>query len=86
MPLYLPFHLALVYLSGAVEIAAGIGLCLPNSYHIASWVIILLLIAFFPVHIYMITETKASLGLPKFVLYLRLALQVGLIYWAFQYV
>ena len=86
MPSYLPFHQALVYLSGAIEIVAGIGLCLPNSHHIASWVIILLLIAFFPVHIYMLTEPKANLGLPKFVLYLRLVLQIGLIYWAYQYV
>ena len=53
MPLYLPFHLALVYLSGLVEILLGIGLIYRPMRQYAAWGIIALLIAVFPANIFL---------------------------------
>jgi len=86
MPLYIPYHKLLVYLSGIAEIAAGIGVLFLSTRTISLWAIVLMLILFFPVHIHMIINKKAGLNLPKSVLYLRLFLQFGLIYWAYQYI
>lgn len=85
MPPYLPFPKALVVISGIAELTAGIGLFLFNSQRIAAWAIIGMLIAFLPVHIHMLTDIKASMGLPKWVLTARIPLQLVFIYWAFQY-
>ncbi|NER12273.1 hypothetical protein GWK08_02355 [Leptobacterium flavescens] len=85
MPRYLPAHRTLVYLSGIAEITLGIAVCFPSTSTYAAWGIMLMLLVFFPVHIYMIGNEKASLGLPKWVLYGRLLLQFGLIWWAFIY-
>ena len=48
MPDYLPAHRELVLISGAAEIAGGIGLLTPPTRRAAAWGIILLLIAVFP--------------------------------------
>lgn len=85
MPRYIPNHRELVYLSGVIEIVLGVTVCIAATKTYAAWGIIAMLIAFFPVHIYMIENKKASLGLPKPVLYLRLLIQIGLIYWAYLY-
>ena len=85
MPNYLPNHKLLVNLSGWAEIILGVGLCIPIFKSSSIYGIILMLISFLMVHIYMITNTKASAGLPKWILYLRIPLQFGLMYWAFWY-
>jgi uncharacterized membrane protein len=72
-------------LSGAAEILLGILLLLPVTKKIAAWGIIALLIAIFPANLYMLQDKKASFGLPKWILFLRLPLQIVLIYWAYQY-
>jgi uncharacterized membrane protein len=72
-------------LSGLSEIVLGIGLCVPIISHWASWGVIALLIAVFPIHLYMYSNEKVSFGLPKWVLFLRMPLQLVLIYWAYQY-
>jgi len=53
MPHYLPFHLALVYLSGLVEILLGFGLIYRPMRQYAAWGIIALLIAVFPANIFL---------------------------------
>lgn len=85
MPLYIPYHRQLVYLSGLTEVTAGIGLLFIATKSLAAWGIVIMLILFFPVHIHMLVNQKASLGLPKTILVLRLLLQFGLIYWAYLY-
>lgn len=85
IPNYLPNPKLLNILSGIAEIVLGIFLCLPMFSKLAAWGIILMLLSFYMTHIYMIHEPKASSGLPKWVLYLRLPLQIGLIFWAYQY-
>ena len=72
-------------LSGAAEILLGILLTLSFSTHFAAWGIIALLIAVFPANLYMYQNKKASFGLPKWILFVRLPLQIVLIFWAFQY-
>ena len=85
MPLYIPYHKELVYLSGVTEIIAGIGVLFLETRFFAIWGIIIMLILFFPVHIHMLINKKASLKLPKFILIFRLLLQFGIIYWAYSY-
>ena len=53
MPPYLPFHLELVYLSGAFEIIFGLSLLYKGTRTMAAWGLILLLIAVFPANIYL---------------------------------
>ena len=85
MPNYLPNHKLLVYLSGVAEIVLGIALCIPSLKNIAIILIIGMLAVFLAVHIYMLTNKKASAGLPLWVLILRLPLQFFLMYWAYFY-
>ena len=86
MPPYLPAHSSLVLLSGVVEMILGMMILSPATQSIAAWGIIILMVLFLPVHIYMLQNEEASLGLPKWVLILRIPLQFGLMYWAYQYV
>jgi len=72
-------------LSGAAEIILGILLILPATTTFAAWGIIALLIAVFPANIYMLQNKKAGFGLPLWILFIRLPLQIVLIYWAYQY-
>ena len=51
MPDYLPAHRALVYASGAAEIAGGAGLMLPAARRIAGWWLIATLVAVFPANV-----------------------------------
>jgi uncharacterized membrane protein len=53
MPPYLPFPLALVYLSGAIEISLGSLLMVKKYQTYAAWGLILLLIAVYPANIYL---------------------------------
>ncbi|CAH0334949.1 DoxX family protein [Flavobacterium sp. CHNK8] len=85
IPPYFPNPKALNAISGVAEIILGIALCIPQLSNAAAWGVIALLIAIFPTHIYMYFDPKASMGLPKWVLFLRLPLQFALIFWAYQY-
>ncbi|WP_179345989.1 DoxX family protein [Winogradskyella ursingii] len=85
MPRYLPYPKALVLLSGLAEIVLGIGLCIPATKPFAIYGIIAMLIVFLLVHFYMLSNEKASAGIPKWILILRIPLQFGLMYWAWMY-
>jgi uncharacterized membrane protein len=85
MPQYLPNHKMLVYLSGLAEILLGIGLCFSMSRTFAVYSIILMLAVFLLVHFYMLAGEKASAGIPKWLLILRIPLQFFLMYWAYFY-
>ena len=52
MPPYLPWHLALVYVSGVAEILLGILVIIPATRIVGAWGIILLLIAIFPANLH----------------------------------
>ncbi|MBV9768816.1 MAG: DoxX family protein [Bryobacterales bacterium] len=53
MPPYIPWHLALVRISGACEILGGLGLLASQTRRAAAWGLIALLIAVFPANVYM---------------------------------
>jgi uncharacterized membrane protein len=85
IPPYFPNPKLLNSISGFAEILLGIILCIPVTSKLAAWGIIALLFAIFPTHLYMYANKKARMGLPKWILLLRIPLQFGLMYWAFQY-
>ena len=85
MPNYIPNHKLMVLLSGVAEIILGATLCFPLTKNTAIYGIILMLAVFFTVHFYMLSNEKASAGLPKWVLILRIPLQFFLMYWAYYY-
>lgn len=87
MPPYLPFHLALVYLSGIAEMVLGLGLIYKPTQKWAAWGVIALLIAVFPANIYLAFNEGAqeALGTDQFVaLWVRFPIQlllIGIAYW-----
>ena len=85
MPRYLPFHNLLVFLSGLAEIILGIGLFFETTKNISLYVIIAMLAVFLLVHFNMLSCKKAGAGFPRWILLLRLPLQLALMYWAFYY-
>lgn len=85
IPPSLPSPKVLNAISGIAELAFGILLCIPAVSAWSAWGIIALLIAIFPANVYMYTNEKAALGLPKWVRLIRLPLQLVLIAWAYMY-
>ena len=85
MPRYLPKHKQLVLLSGLVEIILGVMLFFPVTKDLAIYGIIAMLLIFLLVHFYMLSSEKASAGLPKWLLVVRIPLQFFLMYWAWFY-
>ncbi len=84
MPPYLPYHPALVLLSGVFEVVLGILLLVPKTSRFAAWGLIALLIAVFPANIFMFQHPE-RFSLPPTLLLLRLPLQGVLILWAYVY-
>jgi uncharacterized membrane protein len=83
MPPQIPWHLPMIYLSGAAEIAGGIGLLIPILRRPAAWGLTALLIAVFPANIYMaINHIRfTQIPIPTPLLWARLALQPLFIWW-----
>jgi uncharacterized membrane protein len=55
MPLWIPFHLPCIQISGVFELLGGVGLLIPARpiQSLAGWGLALLLVAVFPANIYM---------------------------------
>ena len=85
MPPALPAPLTLVYLSGIAEILGGLGLLLPLTRHAAAWGLMTLLIAVLPANINMVVDHTRFASIPLWALWLRIPLQLPLIYWAWLY-
>jgi len=85
MPPYLPWHEALVYLSGLCEIVLGGLLLIPKFTTSAAWGLIALLLAVFPANIHMALHPDLYPGLSAWMLWLRLPLQGVLIAWAYWF-
>ncbi|MEZ4462836.1 MAG: hypothetical protein R3E66_24535 [bacterium] len=86
MPAALPWHLALVYISGAAEILGGIGLMIPKTRRAATWGLLLLLLAVFPANINMAVNEIYLDGMPRepWLLWARLPFQfvgAAVVYW-----
>jgi uncharacterized membrane protein len=85
MPPYLPWHLALVYISGLAEIGLGVLLLFERWSALAGWGLIALLIAVFPANIHMALHPEFFTYASPLGLWLRLPLQGVLIVWAYWY-
>ena len=87
MPPYLPYHLPLVYISGAFEIILGLGLIFKKSRKYAAWGLIALLLAVYPANIYLAynVEPQQAIDISSFLAsWVRLPLQfvlIGFAYW-----
>jgi uncharacterized membrane protein len=83
MPPYIPWHAAMVEISGFFEILGGVGLLIPRTRRAAAWGLVLLLIAVFPANLYMATnpiETGATSIAPA-LRWGRLPLQALFVWW-----
>ncbi len=89
IPRYLPWPHTLNLLAGFFEIFFGAALLFKSSRFFAAWGIILMLLAFLPVHISMIGDAPLKMGnlmVTPFLAWLRfLVLQPLLIFWAWCY-
>ncbi|WP_425638899.1 DoxX family protein [Algoriphagus yeomjeoni] len=89
IPEYLPNHFLLNLMAGICEVSFGIGLLIPKARPLASWGIIIMLIAFIPTHVYFIQLNSCvenGLCLPPWTGWFRLVIiHPLLIYWAYLY-
>jgi uncharacterized membrane protein len=83
MPPYIPWHLAMVRISGVFEILGGLGLLVPPTRRAAAWGLIALLIAVFPANVYMATNPieAGATSIAPILRWGRLPLQVLLVWW-----
>ena len=86
LPAFLPDARALVYLSGAAEIAGALGLLWPATRPWAAWWLIALLLAVFPANVHMLLEARSrgASGAWVLALWLRLPLQPLLMWWVWR--
>jgi uncharacterized membrane protein len=83
MPPYLPAHLELVYLSGALEILGGVGVLVPALRSLAGWGLVALLVAVYPANVHMALHPEQfSAQLPAWAIYARLPFQFVFLAWA----
>ena len=83
MPSYLPWHLALVYASGAAEMALGAMLLFRPLAKIAAWGAIALFVAVFPANMQMALHPELYPQFSPLSLWLRLPPQGVLLGWAY---
>lgn len=85
--MYFPFipevlpQKVIIYLSGVLEIALGVGACIPQLRSKATLGILVLMIVFLPLHIIDVFKENPAVGTHEAAL-IRLPLQFVLILWA----
>ncbi len=85
IPSYLPYPVLLNVLAGFFEILFALLLIRPKTRKVASYGIILMLIAFVPVHVTMLMESPLKVGdllVTPAIAWIRLLLQPVLMLWA----
>lgn len=85
MPPYLPWHAALVYVSGAAEIMLGVSLLCRRFERRAAWGMIALIIAVTPANVHMAIHPDLYPQFSAIALWWRVPLQGVLIAWAFWF-
>ena len=83
MPPYIPWHSAMVGVSGGFEILGGVALLLPTTRRAATWGLVALLVAVFPANLYMAMHPAeaGAAGIVPVLRWGRLPLQAVLIWW-----
>ncbi|MDX1591221.1 MAG: DoxX family protein [Balneolaceae bacterium] len=85
MPPWIPWHKAMVFISGLLEILFGCMLLIPSVSKIGAWGLIVVLIGVFPANIHMAVYSEKFSFVPAWILWARLPLQFVLIAWAYLY-
>ncbi|MEL6802906.1 MAG: hypothetical protein AAFO91_03885, partial [Bacteroidota bacterium] len=70
------------YAAGAVEILLGIGLIIPKTRKQAAWGVLILMLIFFPLHIWDLFKEQPALG-SKTAAIIRIPMQFIFIAWAY---
>jgi uncharacterized membrane protein len=83
VPRFLPQRVGIVIASGIVELVAGIGLFFALVRKEASFVILVLMVGFLPLHAWDLFRERPAMG-PRWVAVIRFALQFLLIYWPWR--
>ncbi len=84
VPPYLPWPMALVFISGAAEMLFGALLLFRRTAVLAAWGLILLLLAVYPANIHMAVNSHLYPSMSATALWLRLPLQlllIGIAFW-----
>lgn len=88
IPPYFPHHSLLNIISGFAEITGGILIIIPVTRKIAAYLIIALLIAFIPAHIFLIQQkgcVSNRLCVPEWIAWVRLfPFQFVFMWWAWK--
>ena len=84
MPDYLPWHGPLVLLSGIAEILLGGSVLFRRFDAFSRWGLTALLIAVFPANVQMVMDAEHFTPIPVWMLWVRLPLQVVLIWWVWM--
>ena len=89
LPEFVPYKTGIVYLTGIIEIAAAIGLLIPNSSVLAAWLLIMFFILLLPANIYAsikrIDYQKGTFsGNGLVYLWFRVPLQILFIVWVYM--
>jgi uncharacterized membrane protein len=80
IPPYFPYRKQLNVVVGIAEIAIGVMLYFHSTRSLGAWGAIALLLAVFPAHIH--TYQVGFMGIPRWIMAIRMFLQLLLIYWA----
>jgi uncharacterized membrane protein len=84
MPEYLPAHRELVLVSGAAEIAGGLGVAFSQTRRAAGIWLVALLILVFPANINMAVHSERFASIAPALLWARLPLQGLMIWWVLR--
>lgn len=81
MPPWIPAPQWMNWISGAAEIAGGVGLLIPRLRNAAGIGLILLLIAVFPANLHIAINGWPGMDIPQWILIARLPFQLLFIAW-----
>jgi uncharacterized membrane protein len=85
MPRWIPFHEAMVMISGVAEIVFALLLVFKATRRMAAWGIIIMLIAIFPANVQMMINYMHEQHPRLWITIVRLPLQLLLIWWAYGF-
>jgi len=83
VPSFLPFTLAIIYISGLFEILFGLALFFKKHETIGAWGILILMLLFLPIHIWDVFSETPAIGSHNAAL-IRLPVQFLLIFIAWK--
>ena len=63
VPSFLPFTMAIIYLSGLFEVLFGVALFFKKLEILGAWGILILMLLFLPIHIWDVISNKPASGL-----------------------